>query len=204
MAFNVYGQKKSKWEPTQVEVYMTPKAFKSSSDAIEISAEAHISNSQYIHIKKFPNSDIGRTSKNTVPYGIKYKAKKYYNMYRTECNNHYMYFPLEIEGFYGLMLISKKASNHVFPDQYAKAHYWEDKNGDLFHVVILEPNIPTSLNYNVGFRSKSKCYFGQYATKGRVRRYNKTFGFNFDKKNMKVEDWILLVKTLNERHKKGE
>lgn len=70
--------------------------------------------------------------------------------------------------------------------------------------MILEPNIPTSRNYNVGFRSKSKCYFGDYATKRRVNRYNKKFGFNFDKKSMKVEDWILLVKTLNERHKKGE
>lgn len=204
MAFNVYGQKEKKWKPTQLEVYMTPKAFTSSSDAIKISGEAFISNNQYIHIKKFPNSDIGKRSKNTVPYGIKYKDKKYYNMYRTECDNQYQYFPLEIEGFFGLMLISKKTSNHIFPHQYAKADYWEDKNGNLFHVMILEPNIPTSLNYNIGFRSKSKCYFGNYATKNRIKKYNKKYDFNYDKKSMKVEDWIILVKTLNERHQNGK
>lgn len=210
---NVNAQKKEV-QSHILETYTTSDQFLQDSSSLKLLYEINTIKENYIHIKRKLNPTTKKKDKGKY-YGFKYKGKKYYNLLWSESSNQHLYLPLEVEGFFSLILMPVGEVNARVPAAYSMGilpalilekqarSVWKDKDGKAFYIMILEPNIKGSA-YAFYSSASDKKVFGVYMSNVSRKRYNRKFGFNLEKRETKVEDWIDVVNNLNTRHKQGD
>jgi hypothetical protein len=211
--FNAKSQS-NKFQIETLETYVTFEAFFRDSATLKLNYEIKEANDHFIQIRKKYNTRTDKIDRNKY-YGFKYKGKKYFNLFWSESKNEHLFVPLEMEGFFSLIVIpiSKKdpnISNSNFPGGLAsvilKNHMrskWKDREGNKYYILILEPNIKGTAYANYRRFSDTDGY-GVYISNVSRKRYNRKFGFNLLKRKTYLEDWKEVVNKLNGLHNSGK
>lgn len=210
---NANAQKKE-LQDHLLETYKTSEEFLKDSASLKHIYQITTIEKNYIHVRRKLNPKTKKKDKGRY-YGFKYNGKKYYSMLWSESSNQYLYVPVDVEGFFSLILMPRGKVNSSMPSLYSMGaigavlmqnqaqSIWKDKAGNQFYIMILEPNIKGSAYYTYSSLSDKKI-FGVYMGKASIKRYNRKFGFNLEKRGTKVEDWIDVVNHLNTLHDEGK
>lgn len=211
---NLKAQKKE-FQTLLLETYKTSDEFFQDSSSMEFLYEIDTLNEQhYIFVKKKLNP-ISKKKDREKHYGFKYKGRKYFNLFWSENQNQHVYVPLDMEGFFSLILMPTDKLDLFIPNAYSSGvlgslilepkmrSEWNDKNDKVYYIMILEPSIKGS-SYAPRGRVSDLDAYGVYLSNVSIKRYNKRFGLNLEKHKTTVEDWIDVVNKLNKLHDSGK